>query len=192
MREIILLMLVMLISCRDWVEQKEIRYRYVNHDWIRDGEVKKVWVDKEFERWEISGIRAAISEWNMALNGWKILEIEREDFDMDRLEEIKGKGGYIIMKKSGEDIGEKLMMGYVNRIGGDEIYIKTRNVERVGGDIYTVMMHELGHIMGARHREGGGLMTGEYNKVRYRCIDKWTIEEIGGKWKERMNYCIWE
>ena len=123
------------------------------------------------------------------------MEIEEEGFDMEieKIEAVKRRGGYMIMKIGKgskllrEEEGEKTL-GFVNKIGGDQMYIIVDNIERER-DIRVVVLHEIGHLMGVRHI-GKGIMNKELGEY---CIGEAEVKEVsnwtGWEW-EKMNYCI--
>jgi hypothetical protein len=55
-----------------------------------------------------------------------------------------------------------------------------------------VLMHELGHALGAEHG-GDGLMSTPYSRLKQQCVDRYTILQVATH--ERMaagdlNYCV--
>lgn len=72
---------------------------------------------------------------------------------------------------------------------GHEIYFLE---EKVGIDrIRQVALHEIGHILGAHHTDGG-LMIHQYNKYSYDCVDQNTATQVAayrGLNINKMNWC---
>lgn len=162
------------------------------------GRVIPVWIDGNFDAMDKEDIGWAISQWNYALNGEIVIEVEDINFDMDVkvLGEVKSRGGWVILKI---DRKSKLIMdeygymtlAFVNDIGGNEMYIVR---DRILDGLGHVAMHEMGHLLGAEH-DGGYLMQPHYSGEIYGCIDYFTMTQVARKQgivPARMNYCIYE
>jgi hypothetical protein len=70
-----------------------------------------------------------------------------------------------------------LMIVYIDRIG-------TR-------DLGSVVMHELGHVLGVGHGEKG-LMAAHYHPADQQCVDKATIAAVAAKRRlavDQLNWC---
>jgi len=138
-------------------------------------------------------ILRAVNEWNVALNGfvrftivedsgvaaanarpsrpWSIMAAEGisprvvpgPTIALAHTQPLPGSGG--------------LMIVYVDRIG-------TR-------DLGSVVMHELGHVLGVGHGEKG-LMAALYHPADQQCIDKATIAAVAAKRRlavDQLNWC---
>jgi hypothetical protein len=138
-------------------------------------------------------ILRAVNEWNVALNGfvrftivddsgafaanarqsrpWSIMAAEGisprvvpgPTIALAHTQPLPGSGG--------------LMIVYVDRIG-------TR-------DLGSVIMHELGHVLGVGHGEKG-LMAAHYHPVDQQCVDKATITAVAAKRQlavDQLNWC---
>lgn len=88
------------------------------------------------------------------------------------------------------DIGDSKVLAWVDKIGGNKIFIIEERVKIE--DLENIMLHEIGHILGARH-VGKTLMNSKYNKYYYTCIDQITASQIGaflGLDVDNLNYCF--
>lgn len=159
-----------------------------------------IWIDDKFGEMDRAAIDNGIMQWNYALNGNIKLVVKSYEFDMEisKLEEIVKEGGWLIFKidsnngmivdrKSG--VEQFHTLAWVDKIGGTKIWVVR---ERVKNEWMTgLMMHEIGHLLGAKHDKG--LMRPHYRLEDYRCIDYEAISmvaEYQGIEIERLNYCI--
>jgi len=175
------------------------RYHYLNQPIILNKAIKvPIIIDIKFTHIEAEEIEAGIREWNRALNGYLTLEVEGKDFDMEiwKIELIIKEGGYLIMKIDStslllrERLGEKVL-GFTDAIGGNKLYLVTDNI-MTAEQLRGVILHELGHLLGARHT-GYGLMEEHYGARGFSCIDAIAAEGVAKHWGwdwRRMNYCI--
>ncbi len=157
-----------------------------------------VYVDKKFSTDHKADIRAAISEWNIVLNGYESLSIVSEDFDMEPavLEQIeKSEQGLLVLRRGVEDSVGDGVLGWVRMPdeGGEAHALNL--VEDVFGtrSVKTVALHELGHVLGVRHLPiQGSVMFPFYGRFQAACVDQATVQALasvrGGSWKT-LNYC---
>jgi putative peptidase family protein len=65
-------------------------------------------------------------------------------------------------------------------------------LDRIGmRDLGGIVMHELGHVLGLGHSEGG-LMAARYHPTNQQCIDKATITAVAAKRRlpvDQLNWC---
>ena len=157
------------------------------------GEIVPLRIKGSFAPGDRAKILRAVNEWNVALNGfvrftivedsapsaanarrslpWSIMAAEGisprvapgPTIALAHTQPLAGSGG--------------LMIVYVDRIG-------TR-------DLGSVVMHELGHVLGAGHGEKG-LMAAHYHPVDQQCVDKATIAAVAAKRRlavDQLNWC---
>ena len=148
-------------------------------------------VDGKFSIEEREQIKEAIRSWNYVLNGYVVLKVDNWEYT-GGVEDI---WGWEIMKIGKDDIripksGKGLkVLAFADKIGGTGIYL-VEGVMGVG-DIFGVTLHEMGHLLGAGHKDGT-MMDGKYNKVPAICIDYWTMSKAAiylGLDVEKLNYC---
>ena len=178
-------------------------YRYLERGRVEyETERYPVYVDVIFSGEERVEIRRAIGRWNEVLNGYRELYIVSEEFvgDLEISRRAIDGGAYLILRIPWDspllaNRGSEVTLGFTNAIGGAIIYLVPDNIDRLSGygaRIYNVLLHEIGHLFGARHVESG-LMRGKYDIISYICIDSGTARQVGeyyGYNWERMNYCV--
>jgi hypothetical protein len=157
-----------------------------------------IWVDKNFSDKDKGEIRLAVDTWNYVMNGYVELKIVDEGFDMevDKIKESEKENGWLFMKIDSKSTlvpilnDQRRAVGFANRIGGNHLYlIRDRLWD---GEVYGVCLHEIGHLMGSYH-VGFGLMSPNYDKDRFSCVDKITMESVAmhfGISPDRLNYCF--
>ena len=80
------------------------------------------------------------------------------------------------------------MLGFANKIGGEDIYLIRDKIE--DNCIFGVTMHEIGHLLGVEHKEDG-LMHKNFDRVRGLGIDKATMDDIAERYGfDVYNYMI--
>jgi hypothetical protein len=158
-----------------------------------------IWIDKNFGQADRVEIQSAIDQWQFALNGYVDIQIESVSFDMqeDAIRWALRSDGWIIMKiDSGNPIvldkpGRKTL-AFTDKIGGNYLYLIRDRVEE--GMIRGIMMHEIGHLLGAADNNDGNLMDGKFSLANERCIDLETVKEVA-RYQElevgQLNYCVY-
>jgi hypothetical protein len=168
--------------------------RYTNHRPAATAEeIVPLRLKGSFTPGERAKILRAVNEWNVALNGfvrfaivedsgasvanarqsrpWSIMAAEGiaprvapgPTIALAHTQPLPGSGG--------------LMIVYVDRIG-------TR-------DLGSVVLHELGHVLGVGHGEKG-LMAAHYHPADQQCVDKATITAVAAKRRlavDQLNWC---
>jgi hypothetical protein len=162
-----------------------------------------IWIDKSFTETDKIMIQKALENWNYALNGNIRLKIVSEDFDMQisDLIEQRTKGGWLIMKVDGKGIKRSEFipdwesgywsLGFVDMVGGHHLYLVRDRMK--DNQVYGVVLHEMGHLLGARHLKEDGLMSPHYDMRGFGCIDEGTAVQIAKSLRidfRTMNYCL--
>lgn len=155
-------------------------------------------VDNEFMERDKEEIGRAIWAWNGAMNGLVIMHIVDNEFNMNMgvLSDVGMGNGLLVLQIDSNnpfipnDGVTRKTLAFTDKIGGNLLYIvRDRIIEE---DVYPIMLHELGHIMGLEHN-GDRLMNPIYNKEKYKCIDKGSMIEFGKTNNidiERFTYCL--
>lgn len=147
-----------------------------------------IWIDKTFSSNDKLAIDDAINSWNLVLNGSIRLQPVTYEFDMepdDIMRAIRERGLLVMKVTSDNSMVDKDTRAWVNELGGFKLYVVK---DRVSTEMMSgVMMHEIGHALGASHREAG-LMFQHYRKEMYSCIDFATVKQVSDYQKIRLDY----
>jgi hypothetical protein len=163
------------------------------------GEAKiiPVFIDREFSPAEGKVIADGLAQWNYAMNGQIRFELVSLSFDDSPAEITQAENGLIIMPVASDCTfipqGE-------NPIGRTAAWTRGRHqlfivVDRIDGKekMRGIVLHELGHILGAPDLRGtGSLMDREHKDENCRCIDQRSAElvaEAQGLAAGSVNYC---
>jgi hypothetical protein len=200
---ILIFVIGILLSIMCGCQDQNPRYHYIEREKVIYEEVIiPVYLDVLFSDKEEIEIELGLDRWNKTLNGYMRFEYAgKMDMEIGILKKIVNGEAYGIFRLSeGDDIlkradesreeGEKVL-GFVNKVGGSYMYLVPTRMDE--GDIYYIVMHETGHLLGARHTSEG-IMRGSYIRgYNGLCIDKSAIEQIiiGRNWElEKINYCV--
>ncbi len=150
------------------------------------GRVIRIQVDGDFGEADKMSIDEAVDQWNYVLNGYIVLKVY--NWNYVRGSEKIEPGEFLIIK-----IGEPYMkdnkLAYADRIGGNVIFVLRDKLNNE--DISYLMLHEIGHLLGAGHL-GERLMSTGYEQERYKCVDYLTMKQVADKWNlpiDKLNYC---
>ena len=175
---IVLLIGMMISGCK--CNSEEVTYYYLDQPLVEEVETKvmKVYIDIGFNDWERNEIWRAMGRWNKVLNGYKRMEDGGYFLmEIEKIKEAESGGVYIIIKlDKGSSLirneSGKITLGFTDAIGGKYLYLVSSYIGE--GDLYGVVLHEFGHLMGARHTDLG-LMRASYMLCSAVCVDIWTV-----------------
>ena len=173
-------------------------YRYTNHAApYAQGFVIPVYVDRDFSEHERDSIDSALREWNTALNGFlefrpSLLPPNPNSQLLMRLRQTS----WIIAKvdsshpsaRNGQALQAMAMT--VGRAGGGFVYVISDRFSI--RDLHGVMLHELGHVLGAGHDPDGELMGPVYNRAN-QCVDRGAVAMVARAKRlpvHQMNWCM--
>jgi hypothetical protein len=158
-----------------------------------------IWVDKNFGQADRLQIDAAVGQWNYALNGYIILRVVDNSFDMeiDKIQECRRRNGWLFMRINGDNSmvpiqkpNQGRTLGFANKVGGNHLYLVRERMDNEA--VFGVTMHEIGHLLGAEH-VGNRLMYKHFSRARFQCVDLDSLEAVAhyqGISADDLNYCM--
>lgn len=177
-------------------------YEYTNKQSYAHAPIRTipVWIDSSFGDADQISLDAAISSWNYALNGYIKFAVITNYYHIpaNPHEGSANSDGLLIMKINAANPPVPIpehparVWAFCDDIGGHRIFVIRNRMEndQVGG----VILHELGHILGARHVYGDDhLMFRYYSENGNACIDYNAIQQVANYNHipiDNLNYCI--
>jgi len=157
-----------------------------------------MYVDKSFSDNDRTSIDNAIGQWNYCMNNYVRLNVVTYYFDMtpSQIHDALKDKGILVMKidstttflpKTKES---ETILAYADEVAGHKLFVirDRMNVENVEG----LILHELGHLLGAMHDNNSYLMQEHYYKDDFQCIDKRSALAVARYQnipENRVNYC---
>lgn len=145
-----------------------------------------VMLDAGFSAVEEKSIYAAMSEWNVAFNGQVEFRVDGK-FERDPVGLVsrysESGNGLVIVKM--DDTDRRLagtvesgdgVLAFVPRMGGHLMVVIGNRISTY--NLRTIVLHEIGHLMGAYHVNGDNLMNPHYGPKQIDCIDKVTAMQV--------------
>lgn len=170
---------------------------------ISNAKVIPVYVDSRFTNAEIVAINKVMQEWNGVFNGQIVLKLDRKfTDDMDAVVLARKIAdthtGWMIAKLESDD--ERLenavepgdgKLAFAIGLGGHFMVVLADRV--ANHDVHTILLHEMGHMLGADHVFGKNLMSPNYGPGQTDCIDKVTAMQVAffnDLDPKSLNYCV--
>jgi hypothetical protein len=155
-----------------------------------------IYVDGDFDAAEHERIGLALRQWNHVLNGFMRLRpvLLPVDASERAVVQLRRPGAWIIAKVDSRHPAARarsaLAMTVGNRGSGVVYVIADRFAVR---DLTAVMLHEVGHVLGAGHDPHGQLMAPVYNRSNGQCIDRAAVAMVASAQRlpvNRLNWCL--
>ncbi len=173
-------------------------YQYTDHAQpVSSGRQITLYIDSDFPQSQRQAIVAAIRQWNYVLNGYvqfraHLLPDDTNSADIARL---RRNGAWVValvdsrhpIAQQGEG-AHALAVTVGNGHDGFVYVIGDRLGKR---DLTGVVMHEFGHVLGAKHDQSG-LMAPVYNAAAAQCIDHDAVAMVADAQRlpmQRLNWC---
>ena len=155
-----------------------------------------VYIDDDFNDSERERIGLALRQWNHVLNGFMRLRpvLLPADASDGAVAQLRRSGAWIVAKvdsrhPAGRD-RSALAMTMGNRGSGFVYVIADRFAMR---DLTAVMLHEVGHVLGAGHDPHGHLMAPVYDRNNGHCIDRAAVAMVASAQRlpfNQLNWCV--
>lgn len=171
-------------------------YSYTKSPTSTYGRLVPIYIDHTFGEEDRLRIDEGIEQWNYALNGnLKLAVIDwnyHSNKHMDKM--IVKNDGIIIIHLNSQDIVKKnyskTMLAFADQVPGHYIYFIR---DRIGKpiDLKLILMHEMGHVLGAKHQKKY-LMTTTFDYKGWQCVDYDTLVQVAkvqGFDVKTGNYC---
>jgi hypothetical protein len=119
----------------------------------------------------------AIDTWNNALQNWVTFL---------HTEEMSGASCDVLITEV-ETSDDPLALAWTSKVGGNVVYLIKGKYEF---DAFGVVLHEMGHVLGAQHVHGT-LMNKTYDKKLYSCPDAITVAQVAAWNKVSLDILRW-
>jgi Zn-dependent protease with chaperone function len=155
-----------------------------------------IYIGRDFDAAAREHIGLALQQWNHVLNGFVQLRPALLPSDpSDRtMAQLRRSGAWIVLKVDSRHPAARdrsaLAVTTGNRGGGFVFVIADRFGMR---DLTAVMLHELGHVLGAGHDPSGHLMAPVYDRSNGHCIDRGAVAMVASAQRlplGQLNWCV--
>jgi hypothetical protein len=155
-----------------------------------------VYIDGDFNDSERERIGLALRQWNHVLNGFVRLRpvLLPADASDGAVAQLRRQGVWIVAKVDSRHPAARdrsaVAMTVGNRSSGFVYVIADRFAMR---DLTAVMLHEVGHVLGAGHDPHGRLMAPVYDRDNGHCIDRAAVAMVASAQRlplDQLNWCV--
>jgi hypothetical protein len=168
--------------------------RYTNHrPAATAAEIVPLRLAGSFSPGDRAKILRAVNEWNVALNGFVRFTII--DTSSTPVTNARQPRPWSIM--AADDVGPRISRGPIIALAHTQAVpgaggLVIVYLDRLGTrDLGSVVMHELGHVLGVGHGEKG-LMAAHYHPTDQQCVDKTTVAAVADRRRlpvDQLNWC---
>ena len=167
--------------------------RYTNHRPAATAEeIVPLRITGSFSPGDRAKILRAVNEWNVALNGFIRFTI----VDNSTLHTASARQSRPWSIMAAQGVGPRVAPGPTIALAHTQAVpgaggLMIVYLDRIGmRDLGSVVMHELGHVLGVGHGEKG-LMAAHYHPTDQQCVDKATITAVAAKRRLAVNQLNW-
>ena len=160
------------------------------------GRTLTIYIDGDFDIAERERIGLALRQWNHVLNGFVRLRpvLLPADASDGAVAQLRRPGAWIVAKVDSRHPAARdrsaVAMTMGNRGSGFVYVIADRFAMR---DLTAVMLHEIGHVLGAGHDPHGHLMAPVYDRNNGHCIDRAAVAMVASAQRlplNQLNWCV--
>jgi len=164
-----------------------------------------VYVDQDFGEADKLDIAQALDQWNFVFNGHAKFVLVDTHFQAPSILPVVPEGAFFILKVTASNpltqqadhvVGIEpngtphgYSLGFTYRVCDHHVYVVRDRLDN--GDVFYIVMHELGHALCAEH-SSDGLMYPHYSRERFQCVDQEAAEQVARAqgWPNDLNYCV--